>query len=181
MDVCWGSSADGHKPISVACQASFPCGYCLVYKRGPFRKASLLNWLCRWPAFSLCQWSLQWPHQSEAGGTPEEAALEWRFISSIINQGATVSSQPAVCILLVGGLSFQRIPCTYLPAHTYMSCPTTHTSAYNMLLVHATHLLPIYTGNTPTRLFPWSFWGLCLPRSAISYVKDVGRKDLGHC
>lgn len=101
--------------------------------RGTFGRAFLLDWLCRWPALHLSQWSLQWSHQPEAGEAPEEATLEWEFISSIINQGTLISSQPGVRVLLLGGPSFQRFLCSYLLALTSVSCPATHTPTYNML------------------------------------------------
>lgn len=118
---------------------------------------------------------------------PEEGALEWGFISSIINEGTLISNQPGVCILFLGVFSFQTIPCSYLLAHTHRFRLITHTSIYNM---------PLGTCYTPTthpstcETHPLAsshgegssaFGVSASPRSATFYIKDAGRKALGHC
>lgn len=168
MEVFWGSSADGHKPISISCQASFPCGSRLVYERGSSRRASPLNRLCRWPVLSLCQWSLmassiwgRWDARGRSSGMGVHLHYQRRHLDF----------KSAWCLHFVSRCVFLSDNPLLLTACTHPQVPSHYTYIY---IQHATGYMlytyypSIHMWNTPTRLFSWwgglCFWSLCLPK-----------------
>lgn len=179
VDVCWGSSADGHKPIRVLCQPSFPYRSCLVYK-----EKSLWNSI---PSDLAPQIASTQPLPSGLSSSPINLRQLGPQVKLLWNRGLSYPSPTkAPLFQVVLGSSFASWwvilsdSSLSIPACTHIHCLTTYMSIYNMPL-HTCYTrgtaIHMWNAHTPTSSHGAS--GASVTTSdAIFCFTDLGTKAL---
>lgn len=161
VDVCWGSSADGYKPIRVPCHASFPYKSHLVYK-----EKSLQNSI---PSDLVPQIASTQPLPADLSSGPINLRQLGPQVKQLWNRGLSyLSLTKALLFQVVLESSFCFLvgyPFWQFLVHT---CLHTHTLSHHIhvyiqhAVIHDTHAVQPSTRETHIRhLFPWSLQGLC--------------------